>query len=357
MTLRLVLERDDLQRVRLAVAPDPLWELVSALHMMQPGNPSAGWVDYHYRGSRSREAVSLLTMLAPRQHYSADFLTPVPVSTDIDAGCEMILRTSPARLAEDVAAIFADSPVPGWAKSLAAGDRDQLNSVVTAVRQGYRHLVAPEWHRVQHAVMSDRARRAGAVAAFGIEQLLATLPGVLSWDGAVLTVRCPFDRTVSLRGRGLTLLPSYFISGFPATLRDPELAPVLVYPAQVLTEPQPDVSAGLCRLLTRTRAECLRILLVPHSTSALARRLGVTVGTASKQTTVLCKSRLIVSNRDGAAVVHQTTGLGFALMVGSQSGCGGLIPELAGPWCADSAHHGPMGAAVRNRRRRSFRRR
>lgn len=320
MALRFVFERDDLQRVRLAAAPDPLWELVSVLHVVQSGNPSAGWADYHFLDRRSRDAVSLLSTLAPWQQDSADFLTPVPVSTDIDAGCETILRTPPARLAADVAAVFADCPVPGWARSLAAGDRDQLDSVVTAVRQGYRRLVAPEWHRVQHAVVSDRAKRAGVVAAFGVERLLATLPGVLGWDGAVLTVRYPIDRTISLCGRGLTLLPSYFMSGSPATLRDPELAPVLVYPAQVAIDPQPDVSAGLCRLLTRTRAECLRILLVPHSTSALAHRLGVSVGTASKQATVLCESRLIVSNRDGAAVVHQTTGLGFALMVGSQSG-------------------------------------
>jgi hypothetical protein len=33
MTLRLVFDRDDLARVRLAEAPDPMWELVLSLHL------------------------------------------------------------------------------------------------------------------------------------------------------------------------------------------------------------------------------------------------------------------------------------------------------------------------------------
>jgi hypothetical protein len=33
MTLRLVFNRDDLARVRLAEAPDPMWELVLSVHL------------------------------------------------------------------------------------------------------------------------------------------------------------------------------------------------------------------------------------------------------------------------------------------------------------------------------------
>lgn len=321
MPLRLVFLREDLLRVRLALAPDPLWELICSLHLLQARDVPDQYAQWRrHAGSRMarpnapQEELSVLTALVPPRGNFPDFLTPAPVTTDLDAGCEAILHTPRARVADDITTVFTDRQAPAWAAQLAAGDYRQMQTVVAAMRHGYDVLVAPEWQRIRHTVTTDRARRADIVLARGVEGLLATLPGTIGWDGTVLTVAYPRDHTISLAGRGLTLVPSFFTTRGPVTLINPELPPVLVYPALTVREPQLDSTPTLSRLITRTRAECLQVLLAPHSTSALACRLGISVGTACKQATVLRESGLISSTRDGAAVIHQTTSLGIALI-------------------------------------------
>jgi hypothetical protein len=146
---------------------------------------------------------------------------------------------------------------------------------------------------------------------------LATLPGVVSWDGQVLETRYPKRRTVDLAGRGLVLVPSYFCWGAPVTFVDPELPPVLIYPAGDTDSPRASEATPplqLVALLGRTRAHCLWSLVIPRSTSALAHAAGIGVAAASKHATVLRDAGLVRSCRHGAEVLHQVTGLGSALL-------------------------------------------
>jgi DNA-binding transcriptional ArsR family regulator len=76
------------------------------------------------------------------------------------------------------------------------------------------------------------------------------------------------------------------------------------------------VPRQLVALLGRTRAECLAALTTPCTTSALADRLGVSVGTASKQAAVLRDAGLATSRRQGGAVLHHLSHLGERLLTG-----------------------------------------
>jgi DNA-binding transcriptional ArsR family regulator len=322
----MVFERQDLQRVRLASGVDPMWELVLSFQKAQTRGVPAPFVTWRQAlknrlngavaGSR---ALALLSGLVPPLGDFPDFLTPPELVTDIDAGCEALVRTSPARLTMDLAAVFSHRTPSTWVQSLAGGDREQIREVVQAVRRGHNLLVAPHWTDVQEVAAFDRSKRMQVLATHGVGALLRSLPGILSWDGRVLRTRYPEDRTVHLAGRGLILVPSYFCWGNPITWIDPELPPVLVY--QALgggVQPRADVLVPerLVSLLGRTRAECLRVLLVPHSTSELAQQLDTSIGTASKQARVLRDAGLITSKRQGSAVMHATTSLGVALLVG-----------------------------------------
>jgi DNA-binding transcriptional ArsR family regulator len=327
MTLSMVFDREDLQRVRVAVRPDPMWEVVSALHktwVPEPPTPLVGWrqdVDRRVGGARrGREAVALLRCLVPRQGSIPDFLTPPGPVTELDTGCEAIRGTPPPLLAADLAAVFAHRTPPPLARSLARGESEALGRVVRAVRDAYDLLVGPFWTRVCDVVSADRARRTRQLAEHGVGAVLASLPGVLGWDGHVLRTRYPVDRTVRLAGRGLVLVPSYFCWHNPITWIDAELPPVLVHQAHT---GRVDTGAdevllprGLTSLLGRTRAECLRVLLVPSTTTELATRLGTSVGTASRQAAILRETGLVASNRRGTSVLHTTTALGTALLVG-----------------------------------------
>jgi DNA-binding transcriptional ArsR family regulator len=238
---------------------------------------------------------------------------------DLDAACEAMLCTPRTSLAADLAAVFAHRTPPPLARSLARGDGEALGQVVRAVRDAHELLVTPHWARVCDVVAADRGARARQLVEHGVGDLLANLPGVLGWDGHVLHTGYPVDRTVRLGGRGLVLLPSYFCWHSPVTWLDAELPPVLTYQAhspRAAAHADVLLPGRLTSLLGRTRAECLRVLLVPRTTTELATSLGTSIGTASRQAAILRETGLVTSNRRGTAVLHTTTPLGTALLVG-----------------------------------------
>jgi DNA-binding transcriptional ArsR family regulator len=314
----MVFEPGDLQRVRLADGADLMWELVLGLRKAQRCAVPAPLVAWRQRIDDLPVTVGPLRTLVARTGDFPDFLTPAELVTDLDAGCVALSCTPRARLAADVASVFrgrADTP---WLRDLAAGDRDAVGDVVRAARVAYALLLAPHWDQVRGTVAVDRARRADELAARGVGALLAGLPGVLGWDGHVLRLHYPEHRTVHLGGRGLVLVPSYFCWGNPITWIDPELPPVLVYQAGPCVGGPEEVVVPrrLVALLGRTRAECLRLLLVPRSTSDLAEQLGTSIGNASKHASVLRDAGLVTSTRHGTTVVHTVTALGVALLTG-----------------------------------------
>lgn len=325
MSLRMVFGRDDLQRVRIAARPDPMWELVLSLHRARDRHVSARYLSWReqvrLRASRHDDVpawLALLFGLVPARGDFPDFLTPAPLVTEPDAGLAELSGTPAYRLRTDLAAAFVDRSPPSWVRRLAGGERDQLDSLVAAVRGAHSLLIAPQWEEVRDVVRTDRAARMGVLAGEGVGAVLSGLPGVRSWDGTTLEVDYPRARTVHLSGRGVTFVPSFFCVGRPVTYIDPELPPILLYPAAGTgvgnaagTDP-----THLDALLSRTRAECLGALTTPRTTSALARAVGMSVATASKQATVLRQAGLVASVRDGGSMRHQVTELGVALLSG-----------------------------------------
>ncbi len=320
MTLRMVFEREDLQRVRVAAAPDPLWELVLSLHQMRERRISPHHSSWRrqigknlQRSEQAPRALKTLFTLVPPSGDFPDFLTPAGLPAEIEGGCEAVACTPRGRLLSDLRNMFSTS-APSWVRRLAMGDREQLHTVVGALRTGYDLLLSPHWHTVRESVAADRASRIGALAREGVGALLKSIPGVHRWNGETLDITYPRSRTVRLGGRGLTLVPSYFCSGKPVTFIDPELSPVLIYPAGQAVIAPTATSPQLVALLGRTRAESLGALRTPRTTSTLASCLGTSIGTASKQAAVLREAGLVTSVRQGGAILHHLTQLGTALL-------------------------------------------
>lgn len=67
-------------------------------------------------------------------------------------------------------------------------------------------------------------------------------------------------------------------------------------------------------MLGRTRLGILLLLAEEHTTSGLARRLGVSNATASAHTAALRGAGLITTVRAGRAVLHRRTALGGLLV-------------------------------------------
>lgn len=319
--LRLHFTEQDLTNVRIRSGPDPMWELLLSMHLVQGREASVVFGDWR-RQTRERlgPRFAPLLQLAPPLGDSPDFLTP-PHVTDVDHGIEAVTDSPRALLRDQLGPWLTGRRPAAWAVQLASGDAAARRALGAALRAFHQLGVAPLWAHIWAQVEHDRARRARTIADGGIERLLTTLNPLTRWRRPVLEMPYPVDQDVHLGGRGLLLVPSYFCWRLPITLCDPTLPPVLVYPiehdpASVVRDAvaRDAASRSLANLVGRTRAAVLQATLLGGTTTELARRVGVSAASASQHAAALREAGLIVTRRMDNAVYHTPTELGSALM-------------------------------------------
>jgi DNA-binding transcriptional ArsR family regulator len=324
--LRIHATNADLLRTRIAGAPDPLWELVLSLyHLRRPGTPLLGpWrratLD-RLRGPAA-ECLGLLLTLVPAKGYCPDFLTPADAVDGFDAGIEAIMRTPKRRLRDELGRLCAPGPIAGWAEPLARGDREALDRLAHALRTYYAAAIEPFMLQIRASVHIDRSRRARSLADGGYERLLTDLRPMIRWREPFIEAEYPFQRTMRLDGRGLVLVPSFFCTGRPITVQDPRLPPVLVCPVESDTRTLAlsatvralPTSAALADLVGRTRGAVLEAIGEGCTTGDVARRLGISLASASEHTGVLRRAGLLVSVKDGITTLHMLTPIARALL-------------------------------------------
>jgi DNA-binding transcriptional ArsR family regulator len=318
--LRIHFTSEDVARVSLAADVDPLWEVLFSLHLLQERDDTLLFGEWRRRARAKRPPrLGLLAELAPPQGYSADFLTPGRGELDLAGSVDRVLSTPRRRLREDLTFLAGQQAPTAWTRALADGDRAALDQLVAALRDYHRLALAPYQDQMRAQIQADRSRRAQALLAGGVNRLLTTLHPRVRWEFPVLQVLDYPEHDVHLQGRGLVLLPSLFCRRRPITLRDTDLAPVLVYPATPglgWLNPAASPAKSVAALVGRARAAALQATVSPCSTTELARRIELSPAAASRQAAVLREAGLIVTRRDGGMVLHQITGLGIALLNG-----------------------------------------
>jgi DNA-binding transcriptional ArsR family regulator len=173
----------------------------------------------------------------------------------------------------------------------------------------------------------ERDRLAQVLRDGGVEALLSSLHPSISWRTPVLTVWTRHgEADLDLRGTGLTIVPSLCAPPVSpvSTIGGLERAsPVLAYPfdpaakaASADVEHRPRLGPRrLDHLMGRTRALVFAAIGEGGcTTTELADRSGTSLATASEHATVLRAAGLIATQRRGAAVRHDLTHLGVALL-------------------------------------------
>ncbi|HEY6297272.1 MAG TPA: winged helix-turn-helix domain-containing protein, partial [Streptosporangiaceae bacterium] len=146
----------------------------------------------------------------------------------------------------------------------------------------------------------------------------------IRWRPPVLEVHMCGDFDVDLEGRGLTLVPSVFVGGFPTLHQNPndeKAAPVLVLPAADervrhghLWDSPKDRTLALAALVGRNRAAVLSAIAEGGTTTEVASRVGISLAAASQHASVLRSAGLIITRRQGSSVLHVLTPLGAELL-------------------------------------------
>ncbi|MFD7499670.1 ArsR/SmtB family transcription factor [Streptomyces sp. NPDC059850] len=358
--LRVHFSELDLARLRMAVRPDALWETVLSFHRLRENRAETVYGEWRSEArNRLNGEGRLLAPLIPSRGYFPDFLTPAEGVIGCDAAMDALHATPAERLYSEIDRLPSARTLPGWIRGLAQGERRPLDRLVGVLRSYHEAAVAPYWPHIQARIEADRAARGRALLDGGADGLLASLPPTMRWRAPVLEVDYPVDRDLELRGRGLLLLPSFFCRRTPVTYLNPELTPVLVYPVEharggapaqpragivptVAAPAVPGRAGSLGKLVGHTRSAVLLEVGGGCTTSELARRVGVSLASASQHASVLREAGLVHTLRQGGAVLHTLTPLGAALLrggvpvapsrgVGRQSGRQSSMPERSTP--------------------------
>ncbi|KKZ73215.1 helix-turn-helix domain-containing protein [Streptomyces showdoensis] len=315
--LRIHFTVDDVAGVRFAPRPAPLQELHAALTTAVAPRREPLFGRWRDRVLRTLPAASEpLADLVPAGRPPA-FLDVL--GDTLTASFERIRSTDPDTVRRELERVYgAGRPAPRWVRDLHAGEETAWRTVHRAQRAAYETVLAPVWPVVQDLHRDEFARHALTVAAHGTAAGLTALApgsrfheGVWEWPGAAA-------RDVRLGGRGLVLLPTFHHPAGPLLQDLPGRAVVLTYPAGPGLPPVPEGEAGpddaLAPVLGRTRAELLRLLSGPHSTTELARALRVSNATASAHAAALRGAGLLATRRTGRSVTHERTALGTLLV-------------------------------------------
>lgn len=318
--LRIFFGAEDLARIHVCAGPDPMWETVLSMHILQTQRGPIVFDEWRrQRRQRLGSSARLLLALNPAFGAFPDFLTPASGVTDLDAGLDMMLSTPRSQLCAELSALDLPPGTDSWARAVAGNDVEALHELGRLFRGYHRSAVRPVWESVVTEVGAERQRLAQAFLRGGPAAVLSGLSRCLGggWRQPVLDIDYPVRRDLHLNGRGLLLVPSYFCWKNAVTLVDAALVPVLVYPAPRTRLPvRPKGDQPLSTLIGTTRAAVLRALETPHSTTALAQRAGTSIPSASRHASVLRDAGLIVTERHDGAVLHSLTELGIALLRG-----------------------------------------
>ncbi|MFB4423814.1 ArsR/SmtB family transcription factor [Streptomyces sp. QL37] len=324
--LRIHFTAEDLEYVRIARGPDPLWEIVCSLCRLQnkEGLVAFGpWrrsvADRLKAEGPGRRAARFLCGLVPYGPYFPDFLTPAVDGgvADLRNGIERVLTTPRTRLRTELELLARASGRPPAGAELARGDTTALRVLGGALSTYDRLFVAPFRERIDAAVASDLAWRSRELSAGGTRALLETFRPMVRWSPPVLEMAYPVERDLYLDGRGLLLVPSYFCWRMPVTLVDDALLPMLVYPVDKPVVPGgPSARSSLARLLGPTRAALLYEIAVQGcaSTSELAAAVGSSLPNTSQQLAILREAGLASCRREGRRVLHVPSPLGRQLL-------------------------------------------
>jgi DNA-binding transcriptional ArsR family regulator len=334
------LSDEDLPRVRLAAAPEPMLEAVMAAHPRLDRSipPFSAF---------SRAALAELGSSAPQvirvMQSPAVLGTNFGVSTQSDiAVLDEAIEAAMSQPRSEWRASFDELRMHGLSAErfpgLAEGVPAAMTRVADLVRRFHSVVLAPYWDTMTAVCSAAVAAWTSTVARQGIEALLQTLHPTIHWEPPHLIVDeeprgcpqiCPHlavlrtylaDRNLRFRisSRGLVIRPTLTSHAVHKSADGEGLAtlsvPVHTDP-RLFTAPQPPLADPLADLMGSTRARVLKTCTKqPLTTSGLAQRLGISTASASEHASVLRSAGLLQSDREGQSVRHRATVLGIALV-------------------------------------------
>src|SRR5215204_4697132 len=282
------LTTEDLTKVRLS--PSPLWETVTSFGVLLHHGRHTVHAPWATRARRVLAGTDLSPLVAAMclEKHCPDFLSPPPddsVAT-FEEVLERVRATPPEVVFEEVETLvrvkkerFGLPPEKERLLEIYLNDPEgSLKRLVDTLRRYHDLAISPYWPRMRELLEGDTLKRGQVLAIGGVETLLSGLHPKASYSGGVLELDKTHEAVVEPAGRGITLVPCAFAWPKVLVLMDPHLRPTLAYAPRGVanlwnsSSPAPNGTA-LEAALGTVRASVLKGLLVPTTTTELARQL------------------------------------------------------------------------------------
>lgn len=302
----------------------PLAELACSLRLLgapRPAHLHSPWLR-QVRAHLDDIDTDLLLAVAPPGKWVPSFLVP-PTRGErvtIQQQLERLAAMPVEQLEADIRQAWAGRELPPALKKLLRADGDAPALLAEHLWRYWDVAVGPYWMRMCAVLEDDVSHRAAAAVTIGINQLLDDLHPEVSVRDGVLCIDMPKHDPGRFTGVRLTLVPSVFVWPRLIVNHDTDDEFELTYAARGVgrvwegvdprdAHPDDRISA----LLGRSRAAILDLVVVPMSTTQLARHLGQSPGSVSQHLAILRDSGLVTSWRSGRSVLYKQSPLGESL--------------------------------------------
>ena len=329
--MQLVLELGvaDLAGTRFAISP--LHETLRALPLLAKPARSAvnrPWVRWAL-AELDRRALRLprvWPLIVTDLPYWPEFLFPAPAVRAPGLDAELVSLCAPPddEVRASLRRVFGSGRWPDSATELFERPRETLAEIAAEVADYHDRLIAPHWERIRSVLEADIGYHAALLAGGGARSLFGELHPGLRWSAGRLLMTdaetWSGDPQVTLGPDGLVLVPSVFTWPDWSIKKATSTQTTLLYPARGAATVWASAEATAAdmtaveSLLGAPRARLLEALSSPATTTALARRLGVTPSAVSQHLAVLYRGGLVDRHRSGRTVLYQTSELGRALL-------------------------------------------
>lgn len=332
--IRFRLSPDVLGTVRLALSP--LVEVGASLRLLTSPRPAAvhrGWLR---RVSAELDRIDLDLLLATVPAGGAPLAVLFPSAlgraTTIEQQVITLAATPAEPILDDLVRIWSGRARPRSVQRLIEAGPAAPRLLADAITGYWAIAIAPYWDRMRAVLEDDLAYRSDRSASGGLFSLLEDLHPEVSLDGAMLKIDKPHYPDATYEGNHMTLVPSIFL--WPTLVLDHEAdAFELTYPARGVGRvweelaDQPAADDPLGALIGASRSAILHQLVIPLSTTQLARRLEQSPATVSRHLAILRDSGMVVSWRSGRSMLYRRTALAGSLIGGPRR----PVVEPAGP--------------------------
>jgi DNA-binding transcriptional ArsR family regulator len=316
--IRILVSAEDLTQTRFALSP--LWETVESYRaILDPGRHALHlpWISWA-REELAGWDLGPLDALVRARGYMPDFLTPPPTAPfpEFMAEVELLRSTPPERVRQEVKRVAGEDTL-----ALRASLHDPAGSLerLTALLVRYhRHVLAPHWPRLHTLLEADVFKRARTLAFHGPEALFGGLHRSVGYRSGVVELYKHFEAEVEPGGRGVLLIPVAFAWPDIHVIIDAPWQPTLVYSprgvARLWEAGRLPAEEALTAALGAGRASVLKSLVVPSTTTELARSLAVSASAVSQHLARLRRAGLAEPHRRGRRVYYRLSLCGEQLL-------------------------------------------